>query len=84
LWDDDRQADLETRARQIVADVVRRAEEIAAPAPADMFDDMYGTDLDAELDRQRRTMRTSSLGQDPSQIEGGAPARSATPDTAKA
>jgi len=68
LWDQEKQATLHRRAEEEVAAVVRRAEEIADPAPADMFDSMYA-ELPEELRLQRDTMRTSSIGQDPAQIE---------------
>ena len=46
---------------------MRAAEGIEAPATADFFDHMYAT-LPDELRLQRDTMRTNSLGQDPTQI----------------
>ncbi|HPO93169.1 MAG TPA: thiamine pyrophosphate-dependent enzyme, partial [Phycisphaerales bacterium] len=67
LWNDTRQVELEDRAKTIVAEVVRTAETIPKPSTDDIFDYTYAT-LDPELERQKRTMRTSSLGQDPSQI----------------
>lgn len=68
LWDGAKEEEqLDVVAKEIVQ-VVKNAEEIDAPTAADMFDNMY-TDLSPELQRQRQTMRTSSLGQDPSQIE---------------
>jgi pyruvate dehydrogenase E1 component alpha subunit len=76
LWDDGREKAAAERARQEVAAAARRAEEIAAPSPPDMFDSIYA-ELPPELHLQRRTMRTSSLGQDPSQLEGAEP----SPDT---
>ena len=68
LWDGAKEEEqLDVVAKEIVQ-VVKNAEEIDAPTAADMFDNMYA-DLSPELQRQRQTMRTSSLGQDPSQIE---------------
>ena len=68
LWDGAKEEEqLDVVAKEIVQ-VVKNAEEIDAPTAADMFDNMYA-DLSPELQRQRETMRTSSLGQDPSQIE---------------
>ena len=69
LWDDAKQSALAGRAKEEVAAAVRRAEDIAAPSTTDMFDSMY-EELPAELRIQRQTMRTSGLGQDPSQLEG--------------
>jgi pyruvate dehydrogenase E1 component alpha subunit len=67
LWDQKKEDKLIERAKAEVADVVRRAEEIVAPSAPDMFDSMYA-ELPKELQVQRRTMQTHSLGQDPSQI----------------
>ena len=50
-----------------VAQVVKNAEEIDAPSATDFFDNMY-TELSPELKKQRQTMRTSSIGQDPTQV----------------
>jgi pyruvate dehydrogenase E1 component alpha subunit len=68
LWDERREKALVERAQQEVADVVRRAEEIVAPETSDIFDYTYAAPCD-ELSEQKRTMRTNSLGMDPSQIE---------------
>ncbi|HYF13549.1 MAG TPA: pyruvate dehydrogenase (acetyl-transferring) E1 component subunit alpha [Phycisphaerales bacterium] len=62
LWDDAKQANLDEAARQQVADVVKQAETIAKPGAPDMFDHMFAT-ITPELDLQKRTMRTHSLGQ---------------------
>ena len=51
-----------------IATVVKNAEEIDAPSATDMFDTMY-SELSSELVKQRQTMRTSSLGQNPSQVD---------------
>ncbi len=67
LWDTSKQEVLEARAKEEVAAAVRRAEEIAAPASSDMFESMYA-ELPPELRVQQGTLRTSSLGQDPSQL----------------
>lgn len=69
LWDDKKQAAGEAKAKEIVAAAVERAEGIANPKSADFFNQMYET-IDEDLKRQRDTMRTSSLGQDPSELEG--------------
>jgi TPP-dependent pyruvate/acetoin dehydrogenase alpha subunit len=67
LWDDKKEAAIQERAKAEVSAVVERAEHIAAPVRTDMFDSMYA-ELPDELRVQRDTMRTSSLGQDPSQV----------------
>jgi TPP-dependent pyruvate/acetoin dehydrogenase alpha subunit len=69
LWDDTKQRAAEAKAREVVAAAVKRAETITAPAAADMFNSMYA-EAPGHLRRQRDTMRTSSLGQDPSPLEG--------------
>ena len=43
-------------------------QEYQSRVATEMFDNMYA-DLSPELLLQRQTMRTSSLGQDPSQID---------------
>jgi pyruvate dehydrogenase E1 component alpha subunit len=68
LWDDAKEAAAWERAKVEVAAVVERAEHIAPPPRTDMFDSMYA-DLPPELMVQRETFRTSSLGQDPSQVD---------------
>lgn len=73
LWDDAKQEAMEETAKKRVAEVVKNAEEIAAPSTNDFFDNMYA-ELTPELKRQRSTMRTSSLGQNPSEINDGKPA----------
>jgi pyruvate dehydrogenase E1 component alpha subunit len=66
VWDDAKQAKLEERAKTIVQEIVKTAEGIEKPTTDDIFDYTYAT-LPAELERQKATMRTSSLGQDPTQ-----------------
>jgi len=65
-WDEKFQEKIEAKAKTIVVEVVKAAEGIETPSTQDFFDNMYAT-LWPELERQRDTMRTSSLGQDPSQ-----------------
>ena len=66
LWNDAKQTALEARAKDLVHDVVARAEGIAEPPITDIFDYTYAS-LDPELIRQRETMRTASLSQLPEQ-----------------
>ncbi|MCH7603775.1 MAG: pyruvate dehydrogenase (acetyl-transferring) E1 component subunit alpha [Planctomycetes bacterium] len=68
LWDDQKQKVAEENAKREVSATVKRAEEIADPEIKGFFDAMYA-ELPEELKRQRDTMRTSSIGQDPNQIE---------------
>ncbi|MEL6311950.1 MAG: hypothetical protein AAFQ17_06230, partial [Pseudomonadota bacterium] len=58
---------LKAKAKKIVAEVVDAAINVTPPETTDFFDDMYAS-LPEDLQRQRETMRTSSLGQDPSQV----------------
>jgi pyruvate dehydrogenase E1 component alpha subunit len=67
LWSDAKQAELDEGAKTMVSDVVRAAEGIAKPAVTDIFDYTYAT-IPPELEVQRRTMRTHSLGQMPDQV----------------
>lgn len=67
LWNSERQRAAEESAKATVAEVVRAAEGIEKPAAEDMFDHVFAPPLPPELERQRATMRTSSLGQDPTQ-----------------
>jgi pyruvate dehydrogenase E1 component alpha subunit len=66
VWDDKKQEELEARAKKIVGEVVKTAEGIEPPKPADFFDHMYAS-LPRNLRVQRDTMQTHSLGQDPEQ-----------------
>ena len=67
LWSSSREEEQLAEASKIVSEVVKNAEEIDAPTSNDFFDCMF-TDLSPQLQLQRQTMRTSSLGQDPSQV----------------
>ena len=66
IWDDAKQAKLEERAKTIVSEIVKTAEGIEKPTNDDIFDYTFAT-LTPELEKQKATMRTSSLGQDPEQ-----------------
>ncbi len=67
MWDDSKQAAHEEKCKAQVAEIVKNVETIEPPTTDDIFDWTYGTELPAELERQKRTLRTTSLGQDPSQ-----------------
>jgi pyruvate dehydrogenase E1 component alpha subunit len=71
LWNDSKEAAMKERAEAEVVAAVKRAEEIAAPDKADFFNYMYDQ-INPDLALQRDTMQTSSIGQDPSQIESPA------------
>ncbi|MEL7473894.1 MAG: pyruvate dehydrogenase (acetyl-transferring) E1 component subunit alpha [Planctomycetota bacterium] len=66
LWSEDRQRAIEDKAQAMVKEIVSRAEGIEKPSTDDFFDHMFA-ELPEELRRQRDTMRTSSLGQNPEQ-----------------
>lgn len=67
LWDDAQQAKAEERAKAIVHDVVQVALNVEKPKTADLFDYTF-EHLPEELERQKQTMRTDSIGQDPTQV----------------
>ncbi|MFZ4429396.1 MAG: pyruvate dehydrogenase (acetyl-transferring) E1 component subunit alpha [Phycisphaerales bacterium] len=67
LWDEAKQAELDEAGKTMVSEVVRAAEGIAKPSVSDIFDYTYAT-IPPELEVQRRTMRTHSLGQSPEQV----------------
>jgi pyruvate dehydrogenase E1 component alpha subunit len=66
LWNAEKQAKLEERAKTIVAEVVKAAEGIEKPTTDDIFDWTFAA-LPRELELQKRTLRTNSLGQEPEQ-----------------
>jgi pyruvate dehydrogenase E1 component alpha subunit len=72
MWDDSKQAAHEEKCKAQVAEIVKNVETIEAPTTDDIFDWTYGTELPAELQRQKATMRTTSLGQNPEQAGLGA------------
>ncbi len=67
LWDDEKQAETEARAKKIVQEVVKAAEGIDKPNFEDIFDYTFA-EIPESISRQRDTGRTSSLGQNPDQI----------------
>jgi pyruvate dehydrogenase E1 component alpha subunit len=67
IWDDAKQSVLDETSKQHAADVVKAAEGIAKPAKSDIFDYTYAN-ITPELEVQRRTMQTHSLGQNPEQV----------------
>ena len=67
LWNETKQNEMQAEAEKLIAEVVKRAEGIAEPVCNDMFDSMYASISD-NLKAQRSTLRTSSLGQNPSQL----------------
>ncbi len=66
LWNDAKQKALEERAKRDVDAIVERANTIPTPATTDIFDHTFAT-LPPDLQQQRDTMKTHSLGLDPDQ-----------------
>jgi pyruvate dehydrogenase E1 component alpha subunit len=70
LWDSSKEEAMQARIKVDVDAAVKRAEEIAAPPAADLFDSMYA-ELPAQLAHQRDTRQTHSLASDqPARTEG--------------
>jgi pyruvate dehydrogenase E1 component alpha subunit len=67
LWSDDEEAHTQKRAQTIVREVTHAALEIEKPKVTDLFDYTF-EELPPELVKQRETLRTDSIGQDPGQI----------------
>ncbi len=67
LWDAPQQAALEERAKKLIREVVDTAINIETPQTSDLFDYVYQS-LPPHLRVQRETLRTDSIGQNPSQI----------------
>ena len=67
VWDDKKQKELETRAEKIVKEVIEAAISVPAPDKADFFNYMFA-EIPEDLKVQRDTMRTTSIGRNPSQI----------------
>ena len=66
LWSDEQQESLEAKAKAIVQEVVKTAEEMPKPDVDDIFDYTF-EELPESIRVQRDTMRTTSLGQNPEQ-----------------
>lgn len=62
LWNDAQQTAIDQQAATMVSEVVRAAEGIEKPTTNDIFDYVFEK-LTPELELQKRTMRTHSLGQ---------------------
>ena len=67
LWEDSKQRAIEEKSKVIVTEVVKAAEGIERPVNDDIFDFTYAAPIPQELEVQKKTMRTSSLGQSPEQ-----------------
>ncbi|HEX4794160.1 MAG TPA: pyruvate dehydrogenase (acetyl-transferring) E1 component subunit alpha [Humisphaera sp.] len=67
LWDEVKQSKAIEKAKAIVKDVIAVAEGIEKPTTDQMFDSMFA-ELPDELQRQKQTLQTDSIGQDPTQV----------------
>jgi pyruvate dehydrogenase E1 component alpha subunit len=67
LWDEEKQERSLERARKIVHEVAEAAMNIESPQPEDMFRDTFA-ELPPELVKQMQTLRTDSIGEEPSQM----------------
>ncbi len=66
LWDDIKQSALEESGKALASEVVKAAEGVGTPPTSDMFDYTFA-EITRELDIQKRTHQTHSLGQRPQQ-----------------
>src|SRR4051794_9442454 len=66
-WDAHAQEHGEQQAREYVQGVMKEAMETPTPMSSDVFDFVF-EELPCQLKKQRDTMRTDSIGQDPEQI----------------
>jgi pyruvate dehydrogenase E1 component alpha subunit len=67
LWDAAQQEKTDKKAKELVHEVVQVALNVPPPATSDIFDYTFA-ELPEELVRQKQTLRTDSIGQDPAQI----------------
>jgi pyruvate dehydrogenase E1 component alpha subunit len=67
LWDVQQQAKADENARALVHEVVQVALNVPPPATTDIFDYTFA-ELPPDLMKQRDTLRSDSIGQDPAQI----------------
>ena len=66
MWSEKQQQELEAQAKELVSEVVKRAENIEKPTTDDIFDYTFAT-IHNDLIAQRDRLRTSSLGLNPLQ-----------------
>ena len=67
LWNEGLQKQADEKAKKLIAEVAQFAMNVEPPKVTDMFDSAFAS-LPPELQKQRETMRTESLGQDPEQV----------------
>ena len=68
IWDDSKEAALAEKVEADTAAIVKRAEGIEDPDTSDFFTSIFA-EVPEDLALQMQTRRTSSIGEDPSQIE---------------
>lgn len=66
-WDDKQQKAIEDKAKVIVQEVMKTSLEFGKSPVDSIFDFMFA-DLPAELTKQKDTLKTHSIGQDPEQV----------------
>ena len=66
LWDDRQQKAIEDKAKVIVQEVMKTSLEFGKSPVEDIFDHMF-RELPTEIAKQRDTMKTHSIGQNPEQ-----------------
>ena len=66
-WDDKQQKAIEDKAKVIVQEVMKTSLEFGKSPVDSIFDFMYA-DLPAELTKQKDTLKTHSIGQNPEQV----------------
>ncbi len=67
LWDQKQQDAIEAKAKVIVQEVMKTSLELGKGPVDDIFDYTFA-DLPAEIEKQKQTLKTHSIGQDPEQI----------------
>jgi pyruvate dehydrogenase E1 component alpha subunit len=67
VWDPQQQSRAEQHAREQVQEIIHQAMETPPPPATDVFDYVFA-ELPCQVRKQRNTMRTDSIGQDPEQI----------------
>jgi len=67
LWNQNQQDAIEAKAKVIVQEVMKTSLELGKGPIDDIFDYTFA-DLPAEIEKQKQTLKTHSIGQDPEQI----------------
>jgi pyruvate dehydrogenase E1 component alpha subunit len=67
IWDDSQQTKAQEKAKVLVHEVVQAALNVSKPSTDDIFDFVF-EQVPETLARQKKTLRTDSIGEDPTQI----------------